>query len=262
LSQLKTITSFDGICFDYSVTGNGELSFIFVHGWSCNRHFFQPQMDYFASTYTCLAPDLPSRDPSTSNREEWSISTYAQDLTCLIDKAVTGQVVLIGHSMGGAVVLEAASRRPDQVVAVVMADTHVFDYGHLDAATISSFIEPMQADLDGFIQGLVTNTMSAESPQELRDWIIKQMCGASLTVAQPTFESLLNWDAQPFLEQISSPVIAIHSHLLSEQAMQRYANLIKFYALSDTGHFLQLENAQGFNRLLQKSLIDNGVLAN
>ena len=255
------MSSFDGAVIDYSIEGDGDLSLLFVHGWSCNRRFFQPQVEHFSSSFHCLAPDLPGRDSVSSGKREWNISTYAEDIACLIDKAVPGQVVLIGHSMAGAVVLEAAALRPAKVAAVVMADTHVFDYGHLDEVTISGFLEPMQSDLDGFIRGLVETTVSSQTPRGLVQWISSQMSGGNLESALPAFEALLRWDALPCMQTLEMPVIAIHSGLISGQAMRRYARFIKSYALADTGHFLQLENADGFNRLLRQSLVETGVLA-
>jgi pimeloyl-ACP methyl ester carboxylesterase len=258
----KSIPSFDGLSIDYAVSGSADLRFIFLHGWSCNRSFFQAQIDYFSASFTCLVPDLPARGHSFESRQAWDISSYAKDVAELIDAEVPGQTILIGHSMGGAVALEAAALRPDKVTAVVMADTHVFDYGSLDEATISGFLDSMRTDLDGFIRGLVTSTSSTQASQELIEWIIEQMTGCSLDIALPTLESLLRWKALPLLQHLKMPVIAMHSELINEQARLRYADFMKFYPLSGAGHFLQLENADGFNDLLQQVLKDSDVLQN
>lgn len=257
----KSMPSFDALSIDYTVSGSADLRFIFIHGWCCNRSFFQAQIDHFSASCTCLAPNLPGRGQSAKHRQTWNISTYAKDIAQLIDAEVPDQVVLIGHSMGGAVALEAAALRPDKVAAVVMADTHVFDYGYLDEATISGILDPMRADLDSFIRGLVTSTSSAQASPKLVEWIIKQMTGSNLDIALPTLESLLRWNALPCLQQLKMPVIAMHSELFNEQARLRYADFMKFYTLSGVGHFLQLENADGFNSLLQQALVDSGALS-
>ena len=51
------------------------------------------------------------------------MSAFAQDVEAVVNRINTHQVILVGHSMGGAVIAEAARLLPEQVVALVGIDT-------------------------------------------------------------------------------------------------------------------------------------------
>lgn len=243
----------------YAEKGAGDTTLVFVHGWSCNRHFFRPQYEFFADSYHVLAPDLPGHGESDTGGDEWSIESYAQRIAELVAAKGGSQTVLIGHSMAGAVVLEAIKYCQGKVKAVVLADTHVFDYGHLDEAQVDGFIHPMRADLQGFINNLVDNTLPEKRPEALASWIKQEMYSIPKSVAIPAFESLLHWDAMPSLDQAEIPVIAIHGKLIDNTALQRYQDKMRHYKMAEAGHFLQLEDPDAFNLLLQQALLENRV---
>lgn len=248
------IKSSDGIELCCESAGSGTPALLFVHGWSCNRHFFAQQFDHFSANHECIALDLPGHGQSGSGSRVWSIDSYAQDVAEVLAAAVAGKAVLIGHSMAGAVVVEAARRAPEKVAAVVLADTHVFDYGHLDEATIQGIVAQMESDLPAFIAGLVNNTLPESAAPQLRDWIQEQMACADPQVAIPSLESLLRWDALPSLKQLRVLLYAINASTINETARQRYRHILREHLMPEAGHFLQLEDPQGFNRALQAIL--------
>jgi len=67
------------------------------------------------------APDLLGHGRS-SWAAPWSIDANVAALAALIDTAADGPVVVVGHSFGGAVALQLAAARPDQVAALVLLD--------------------------------------------------------------------------------------------------------------------------------------------
>lgn len=46
-----TVLSADRVPIRYSVAGEGEPTLIFVHCWSCNRHFWDEQVERFANRH-------------------------------------------------------------------------------------------------------------------------------------------------------------------------------------------------------------------
>lgn len=48
---------------------------------------------------------------------------FGQDVLAVVEQLGLSQVVLIGHSMGGMVIVEAARHLPDVVIGLVGADT-------------------------------------------------------------------------------------------------------------------------------------------
>jgi len=66
--------------------------------------------------------DLPGFGQSGKTRANWTIEEFGKDVNTLIDQLELKNVILVGHSMGGDVVLEAALNNPD-IVALIGVDT-------------------------------------------------------------------------------------------------------------------------------------------
>ena len=56
--QSHVAISADGVPIHYDVQGNGATALVFVHGWCCNRRFWDRQVGYFAPHYTVVSLDL------------------------------------------------------------------------------------------------------------------------------------------------------------------------------------------------------------
>lgn len=74
------------------------------------------------SKYHVLAMDLPGFGRSTDPGGRYSPTNYAKVISWLVKKYANGPVVVVGHSMGGAVALRYASDFPAQVSKLVLVD--------------------------------------------------------------------------------------------------------------------------------------------
>ena len=80
-------------------------------------------MSYFSKKYRVIAVDLPGFGESENNRTKWNMKSFGEDIADIIRQLDIKQSILVGFSMGGPVVLEAASKTPpDRVIGVVIVD--------------------------------------------------------------------------------------------------------------------------------------------
>jgi pimeloyl-ACP methyl ester carboxylesterase len=93
--------SADGVPIHYDVQGTGALALVFVHGWCCDRHSWDRQVDAFAPSYTVVRLDLAGHGASGQARTQWTMAAFGQDVVAVVEQLRLVQVVLIGHSMGG-----------------------------------------------------------------------------------------------------------------------------------------------------------------
>jgi len=88
-----------------------------VHGMSGAATNWTDLMAELAPDFDCAALDLPGsgQSPPPRSGAGYSVSALAGTVIRLIETLDAGQVHLIGNSMGGAVAVRVAARRPDLV---------------------------------------------------------------------------------------------------------------------------------------------------
>ena len=118
----RRVTLDDGAEVALTVQGSGP-PLVFIHGWACNRNHWREQIPVFAADHTVVALDLPGHGESTGTRATWTVAQYGDDVAAVVRKLGLDHVVLVGHSMGGPVALEAARRLGSTVAGIVVVDT-------------------------------------------------------------------------------------------------------------------------------------------
>ena len=94
---------------------------VFIHGWLLSHRHWLPLMDLLGKDFQCLAYDLRGFGDSRispSPDQPFSPAAYAEDLGQLLDALNIQKAWLVGHSLGGAIALWAASLDPSRVVGV------------------------------------------------------------------------------------------------------------------------------------------------
>jgi pimeloyl-ACP methyl ester carboxylesterase len=135
----------------------------------------------------------------------------------------------------------------------------VFDYGHMSNEERGGILDPMRTDLNAFITDLVANTLPENAPARLAEWLLQEMSVAKLSIAHPSFASLLDWDAAPTLAKLSAPVFAINGSLINPTASERYRGSVHELTIPDVGHFPQLEKPAIFKEQLETALRLSGL---
>ena len=111
---------------DYHLTrwgaaaGAGGPPLVLLHGWMDNGATFQFLVDELPAGWSCAAPDWRGFGRTSWVADGYWFPDYFADLDRLLDILCPGEpATLIGHSMGGNVVLSYAGLRPRRVRRVV-----------------------------------------------------------------------------------------------------------------------------------------------
>jgi len=250
-------TNFPGIAGHQLVMdqgGEGGQPILFIHGWTCRRDYWVPQMADLARDYRVAALDLSGHGESESEgRTDWSVTGLADDVTAALEALGAEDAVLVGHSMGGTVALEAAART-DVVRAVVLVDTFVLPYGDLSEADAQGIETPFHEDFAAAMAGLVDNTTGSAMDESTRVRLKREMAAADTAWALPLWRDLLRWSPEPAFGALEAPVHAINGDLIPEPARQRCAGRVTEWHMPGTGHFPQMEMPEAFNRKLREVL--------
>jgi 3-oxoadipate enol-lactonase len=98
----------------YLVRGQGE-PLLLIHGLGGCGADWVFQVAALERRFRVIVPDLPGYGHSPPPRDEYTIGGFATTLWSLLDHLGVERTNIIGFSMGGAVALEMAARRPSCV---------------------------------------------------------------------------------------------------------------------------------------------------
>lgn len=94
---------------------------LLIHGAAGSHLDWPPQLRVIQEIGSC-ALDLPGHGRSARPGRA-SVGDYADDVMLLAEKLDLKDIVLVGHSMGGAIALEIALRKPPAVTGLILVST-------------------------------------------------------------------------------------------------------------------------------------------
>jgi len=115
--------SADGVPIRYEVRGTGEPTLVLVHGWTNSRGIWGRHPETLALTHRVVALDLAGHGVSGTDRDDWTVEAFGQDVAAVADQLGLEDIVLVGFSMGGPVIIEAADQLGDRVAGLIFIDT-------------------------------------------------------------------------------------------------------------------------------------------
>src|SRR5262245_40195886 len=95
-------------------------TFVLVHGsWQGGWSWDPVRARLTARGHRVLAPTLPGHHPTDMDRSTISHDDHVAAVLAALAQAGPQPVVLVGHSLGGAVISQVADRQPDRVARLV-----------------------------------------------------------------------------------------------------------------------------------------------
>jgi pimeloyl-ACP methyl ester carboxylesterase len=245
-------TSVDGIPICYEACGTGSPALGFVHGWSCDRSYWSGQLAHFAGRYRVVAIDLAGHGDSGAGREAWTIPAFGADVVAVVEKLDLDEVVLIGHSMGGDVIVEAAVQLPGRVAGLVWVDV----YSHLGQPStpeqVQQFLAPLREDFVTSTRELVRRMAGPNADADLIERIAADMSAAPPEVAiEAAGNSFGNMGAVlARLPELTMPLVAVNPDYRPTDVESLRSHGIETVLVPGVGHWLAQEDPDRFNRVL------------
>ncbi len=253
--ETKTLRVSDGTTISYISGGHENPQLVFIHGWACDRTYWRHQIDYFQFDNRLLAIDLAGHGESGISRSEWSIDVLAQDVAEVLVHESLDDVILIGHSLGAAVVVLVAQKAANRVAGVVIVDAmHDLEAPHREQSL--DFVASLESDFVGTLLSGVPNLFGQSADPELVERIARDMASAPPDLSIALEGSYGNMDFKAALGSVAVPIRAINAYATNIAANRQYSQDYKAWRMEDVGHFLMLERPREFNKLLERVISD------
>lgn len=244
----------------FTALGGGP-TVLMLHGIGGGHLAFAPQVETLAvAGYRAVAWDMPGYGHSAPI-EPYTFKGLAQSCIALIESLKCGDVVLLGHSMGGMVAQEVVARRPELVSKLILCGTSP-SFGKPDGEWQRGFIAERTAPLD-----------AGSSMAELAEVLVPQMVGpGSLPegvrlathcmglVPSATYrralECLVTFDRRANLPLIQVPTLLVageYDKNAPPVVMKKMADAIPrstYLEMKGVGHLQNLEAPDDFDGVL------------
>ena len=113
----------DGVALHYIEAGPAKKpAVVMIHGFGGHTFSFRRQLEAFSSGHRCVAIDLKGFGYSERPHDgDYSLSAQARLMLGAMDRLGIERAALVGHSMGGAVVMRMAAAAPERVEKLILA---------------------------------------------------------------------------------------------------------------------------------------------
>ena len=252
-----TVTTPDGVRIHYETAGKGRPALVLVHCWTCDSSFWKDQIARLAKNRQVVTLDLAGHGRSGRTRKDYTMEAFGQDVKAVADELKLDRMVLVGHSMGGAVILEAAKLLGSRVVGLVPIDTLLDVEQSSDPKESDAVMAKMQADYKGQPTAFIRQYLFAPTtPPAVADRILAQTTAFPPEIAISALRNNWNYNAAPGFDALKVPIVAVNGDRFPTNfaANRRHAPQFDAVIMKGVGHYPMLEDPARFGTLLDEAL--------
>jgi len=204
-----------------------------------------------------VAVDQRGFGASDKPQQKYTVEGFADDLAWLCRELGLVKPALVGHSMGGAVVLATAARHPDLPRALALCDPAV-----IPPSFFKSVIDPFVAALQtpGYLdvaRGFITERLFGPNDDKARSARIAEgMLATPQHVMHSAFQNLFAFDSEAAARACKVPVLLIDAEapIPDRARFKELCPQVSFAQTAGAGHFHQLEVPDQVNAMLERFL--------
>ncbi len=255
-----------GPIIDYSTAGEGTPAIVFIHGFAFARGDWRNQMAAFSHRHRTIGVDLRGHGTSSGLPGDCTIERLATDIVDLVDHLGLHRPVLVGHSLGCRVAVEATLRVRQRVAGVVLIDASQY------TAAMAAALQVRFASSDGYAAHMAASFV-AMFTTKTDPGMARSILERAARLPRPIGTALLldccRYDLARLVDALSSldiPVLAIQSTgrrgpsrvTLHEGETTPYLEMLRSSVrrmstavIADTGHFPQIDEANLVNYLIE-----------
>jgi pimeloyl-ACP methyl ester carboxylesterase len=250
----------DGTPISYETFGAGEPTLVFVHGWSCDARYWRAQVPVFSTKYRVVVLDLAGHGHSGMSRTRYTMGAFGEDVRAVTEATGSRSVILIGHSMGGPVIAEAAGLMPGRVIGLIAVDTLVNIEYPLTPEELKQMMAPFETNFREGVRQFVSEMITDRTDPLLREWILADMSAAPPGVAMSALNEMMmqyiTGEAAKVFAKIRIPVVTVNGDLwpINYEANRRHMFSFDAIVVKEADHFLMLNRADDFNKALENAI--------
>lgn len=247
---------------NYEVIGEGN-PIIILHGWLTDLESMRKIAEPLSQKFKVYLVDVIGFGKSDLPKEPLNCDGFGNFLKDFVDKLKIENPILIGHSNGGRIIINAVGRKIVKPRKVVLIDSA----GLMPKRSLGYYIKVSIFKVGKFILNILPNIgVVKKFKNKLFDSVGSDDYKASAPVLRETMKNILNEDLTDLLPNIDVPTLLIwgtndtDTPIYSAKKMEKLIPDCGLVEYPGSGHFSYLENLQNCNAVL-KEFLKNDVKA-
>jgi|WetSurSiteA1Bulk_404760.scaffolds.fasta_scaffold15065_3 pimeloyl-ACP methyl ester carboxylesterase len=256
MALIRSEEAADATAISVDDGGSGGIPVIFVHSLAGNALQWSSQLEHLRKERRAIALDLRGHGLSESPRNgEYSIDSLAEDIESVADASGLQRFILVGHSLGATVSIDYAGRYPEKVAGLLLADPSG-DARKLPAEQIQPFLAALESEsyaevIEGYWKGLLVG-----SDQGVRERVMQDLHKTRRETVVEIFKQSIVYDPLTPLRGYLGPKLSVITHLNDAPfSLHNLLGNLPHVKMSGTGHWLQMDRPDEFNRILDVFLL-------
>ncbi len=227
---------------------------VLIHGAGGHHLYWPPQIRRLHQERV-FAVDLPGHGKSAGVGHH-TIEDYAAEIIQFVEALKLSRAVLIGHSMGGAIALQAALAAPQHVLALGLL-------GSAARLPVSPELLHMAADpsrAEDTVQMVIGHSFAQGTSERLKELAAQRMLEARPSVLYGDFLACDAFDATAQAGEVAVPTLILfgrEDHMVPVGAGRALAQRMQqahIEVVQDAGHMVMLEQPERVAGLLSEFL--------
>lgn len=256
--EIKTIYVGEKPRIAVDVAGSGPLV-MFLHGNGFSRLDWHDQIRDFAPHFTAAAWDARGHAGSDDYEGPYRFADVCDDLLRVLDRLGSDRAHLVGHSMGGRVVLEFQHRYPGRVKSVTFAGTSAKREPRLSDEELSirraRRVTPLKngADLRQIALDNTKRYLAKGAPAKVFEAVSERLANVRRDSYAKTLDTVVSYTDFPEYSTVKAPCLVLTGSE-DPQATPDYAREVaaqipgaKLVLIAGAGHMVNMEQSAAFS---------------
>lgn len=248
----------DNLKINYIKEGpDTQTNILFLHGWGTSAESFRPVINEMAKKFKVYAIDFPGFGNSQQPPTTYAVEDYSKIVLEFINRLNLENVILVGHSFGGRVIIKLVGKLGYKPKKIILVD--------------SAGIKPkpklknnIKVGIYKLFKKLAKLFLGKKKGQELIDKYKNKAGSADYSnaddVMREVFKNVISEDLTEYLPNIKAPTLLIWGELdqdtpLSDaQKMEELIDNAGLVVIKGAGHYSFLNNLPYFLVVVNKFL--------
>jgi non-heme chloroperoxidase len=247
-----------GVRLAYVEQGSRDgAAIVLLHGYTDTHRSFDLMRPFLPRAWRMIAVTQRGHGLSDKPESGYAVTDLASDVPALLDALNIERAILVGHSMGAAVAVQAAADYPERTAGLVLMGAFASFRGKPAVDELAEAVRAFGAEVDPeFVLAFQEATCAGMIPQRFLDAVVSESLRCPSRVWREALEGQLSAEPAACARRASAPTALIWGDAdafvphADQLALRGALSAARLFALPGVGHAVHWEEPERCAQLI------------